>query len=331
MRRLGLILTLVALACVSALLWWAVAGGGADELRRMAAGAQRDFQNGMARALRALRGGEPGAVAALMALCFGYGFAHAVGPGHGKVVIGAWGVSRRVGLVRISAITLGAALAQASAAVLVFGLGALVLGLGRVALVDLAEGALVAASHAALGLIGAYLLWRGWRHRSALAAAPGLALAGAGGGAGSGGHEHGHAPGHSGHGNAGHDPSACGVCGHAHAPDPQAAARASSLGEALALIGAVAVRPCTGALLLLLIGWRMDVLLPALAGVYAMGLGTAAFTLIIAWGAVGLREGALAGLAGPGGGAARLARALPMVELLAGAALVALALVLLTG
>ncbi|MCC6007546.1 MAG: hypothetical protein JJU40_07700 [Rhodobacteraceae bacterium] len=340
MRRLGLILLLGAVAAAAI---WALQGGGADDLRRAAAAAQRDFQNGMARALRALRGAEPGAVAALMALCFGYGFAHAVGPGHGKVVIGAWGVSRRVGLARISAITLAAAMAQASTAVLVVGLGVLVLGLGRVALVDLAEVSLVMLSHAALGLIGAYLLWRGWRHRTGLllapagivgptpasivGPAPALALAPATAGMGEPTGTHGHGVAHVAHATDDLNDDACRSCGHSHAPDPSAAARAGSLGEALALVAAVAVRPCTGALLLLLIAWRMDVLAAGVAGVYAMGLGTAAFTLLVAWGSVGLREGTLAGL----GGARQLARALPLVEMAAGAGLVVMALVLLSG
>ena len=81
-------------------------------------------------------------------------------------------------------------------------------------------------------------------------------------------------------------------CGHHHGPTAAEAAGATSPAATLALIGAMAARPCTGALLVLVIAWRMDLAAAGVAAVLAMGLGTAAFTLIVAVLAVTGRDAA---------------------------------------
>ena len=59
-----------------------------EQVLRWAASEQREFQNAMARALRAVRAGEPAALLTLCTATAGYGVVHAIGPGHGKVLIG---------------------------------------------------------------------------------------------------------------------------------------------------------------------------------------------------------------------------------------------------
>ncbi|ETX16217.1 membrane protein [Roseivivax halodurans JCM 10272] len=282
---------------IAALAVWLWGFGGADLVAARAAAGQSEAQRAMAGALRSLRAGEPGALAALCGLAFTYGVFHAAGPGHGKILIGGYGVARRVALLKLSALALLSSLAQAAAAVALVYAGLWLLGWGRVEMTDAAERWFAPASYAAIGLIGLYLVLRAARRL--LRDRPG--------------HQH------------DHDHGVCASCGHAHGPAPDEAARVSSLREAAALIAAVAIRPCTGALFLLILTWRMDIVTAGILATFAMGLGTAAITIAVAIAAVTFREGALTRLSG----GAQTARLLAGIEALAGGVIALLALQLL--
>jgi nickel/cobalt transporter (NicO) family protein len=286
----------VAALLVLVLLTVAWAGGGFDRLALAAAGWQHDFQNAIARALRGARAGQAGAVWALLGACFAYGLAHAAGPGHGKVLVGGYGVARRVPMLRLALIALAAALGQAVTAVMLVYAGIWLLDLGREALVGVTEEVFAPASYGAIGLIGLWLAWRGLRRLR--------------GGAG---HDHPHDHQHHDHDHA--------HCGHAHGPTLAEVERAANLREVFALIAGIAIRPCTGALFVLIITWQMGIAGLGVAGTFAMAAGTGLVTVAVGLGAGVLRGGVLAGVMD----SPRAASVAAMLELGAGVVVAVLA------
>lgn len=268
--------------------------GGSAALADWAQTAQRTAQDRMATTLRALHAGAPGALAGLWGLCFAYGFVHAIGPGHGKLVVGAYGMGTNASLVRLGGIAMLGALGQALTAILLVLGGAALLGLTRAGMEEFAIRWLDRAALLAVLALGLWLVIRGVRafYRSRPAA---------------------------------QDQSAqdiCPSCGYSHAPDPVVVARAQSWREMAAVIGAISLRPCTGALFVLLLTWRMGLVWQGVGGVLAMALGTGLVTVAAALLAGGARRGAFSVPA-----MARFSPVLvPVFEILAGGVIMLLAL-----
>ena len=288
-------LRVAVLAGAALLLVWLFGFGGMSDLSRWAAEQQRETQNALAQGLRAVRAGEPGAWATLMGLCAAYGFFHAAGPGHGKLVIGGYGAAARVTAWRLSALAVASSLAQAVAAIALVGIGAVLLGWSRTQMTETADKVLAPASFIAIALVGAWLVVRGVRRGWAAVAHPI--------------DEHGK----------------CGSCGHAHGPSVDQAEAVTSWRDAAAIITSIAIRPCTGAVFLLILCFALDIAWAGIAGALVMGLGTASVTVLVALLAVSTRQSALAGFSGAGA-----VRAMALIEVVAGAliALVATALAL---
>ncbi|WP_170473758.1 nickel/cobalt transporter [Ruegeria arenilitoris] len=288
----------VALAC--GLLIWFWGSGGFDHLAAWAAGEQREFQNQIARSLRAARAEQPQAVATLLTVCFAYGFFHAIGPGHGKVLIGGYGLGRQVAFWRLSAISVLSSLGQAVTAVVLVYAGVLVFQMSRESLVGTTEQIMAPISYGAIAIIGLWLVVRALRsfakrHRSVSA------------------HEDHHDHDHH-HNHDHHDHDACSECGHRHGPSVEEVANVGSIREALILIAGIAARPCTGALFVLILTWQMGIALVGIAGAFAMALGTATVTTLVGWTSFGLRGGLLTSAS-----ATRFAAVLaPTIELVAG-------------
>ncbi|MFT3688860.1 nickel/cobalt transporter [Paenirhodobacter sp.] len=241
MRRAALIVSLVVAG--------AFALGMQDWLARDVIAFQREAQNALAGALRALRAGQPGAVTGFLALCFTHGFVHALGPGHGKAVIAAYAAASPASLRRLSALAALSSLAQAAVAVLLVYAVVWLFDGARERVEGLA-GVIEPLSLVLIAALGLMLAWRGARRLA-------------------GGRAHGHDHAHE----HGHD---CG-CGHSHAPDP--AAVTADWRTSAALILGVALRPCTSALFLLILTARLDLDLLGILGAFVMGLGTTAVTV----------------------------------------------------
>lgn len=277
-------LILSALAVAAAV--WLVAWGDPQAILRWAIAEQRDFQNRMAGAIRAIQAGEGGAWAALLGAAGAYGFVHALGPGHGKIVIGGVGLGVNVGTGRLLSLAVISSLAQALWAILLVYGGFALFEVSARRLTALVEDMLAPAGYVAIAAIGAILFWRGAR---ALRLRVGA-------------HDRHHA--------------GCGCAGHG--PAPEDVARLASWREGAALVLSIAIRPCTGAVFLLVIAWQMDLHAAGAAAVLVMGLGTAALTGLVAVSATATR-----GLATISGAQdRRLGLAAPVVQIAAGGVIV---------
>ncbi len=310
----AVMITGLGLLLAGGLLWLT---GALDGLAGWLQAGQRGAQDQLAGAIRALRSGEAGALAAFWTVCFGYGVLHAAGPGHGKLIIGGYGVARRVPVGRLAGLALASSLAQAAVAVaLVYALVA-VLGLTRSAVEGLAADWVAPVGHAMIAGLGLWLVWRGIGGLRRMAADAGRA-AGPDHGPDHrhGHHDHSHDPHHV------HGPD----CGHAHGPTIEEAARVHSFRDGVTLVAGIALRPCSGALFVLILTWQLGIAMAGVIGAFVMGLGTATVTVAVAAMAVWAREGAFAAL--PQG---RVARAIPVVEVALGGVIAVAALGLLVG
>ncbi len=235
----------VVLAAFWAFLPWA-------SLSQWAATEQRAFQNLMAQALRGIQAGDALAVWTLCAATAAYGFVHALGPGHGKILLGGAAMASGATFRRLTVLTLLSSVAQAGVAIVLVGSLVFVLRLGSRDLVSVTENWLAPLSYAAIAVLGVVLIVRGAR------AWPRVNR-----------HHHHH-----------HDDT-CG-CGHAHGPSVAQIGTLTTKSDALALIASIAMRPCTGALFVLVIAARFEVFWIGALAVLTMGLGTASFNLMVA-------------------------------------------------
>ena len=288
-------LNLGMLIAAGGLLLWLFGLGGMDLISHWAALQQREAQTALAAGLRAVRAGEPGAWITLMGVCASYGFFHAAGPGHGKLLIGGYGAAARVTALWLSTLAVISSLAQALTAIMLVGAGALVLGWSRARMTDTAEQVLAPASYGAIAMVGVWLAWRGLRRvRSVRAAAPVA------------------------------EDGTCHSCGHVHGPSVEQVASLTSWWDAVVIVVSVAMRPCTGAVFLLILCFGLGIPLAGIVGAMVMGLGTASVTVLVAILAVGTRRSALAGWSGSGA-----VRAIALIEIVAGAVIAVIATTLL--
>lgn len=247
-----------------------VPGFGFDALIAATAQAQSQFYQGLTSALRAVSS-SASALWTLLGLSFAYGVAHAAGPGHGKVVIGSYMLASGDTARRGALLALGSAMVQASVAVALVGLLAGLFGLSQSVL----SSTTITLERFGYGLIvvlGLYLLVSSIRRFFHATVS----------------HSHAHHDHHHAHPDPHHvHDEKCG-CGHAHVPDANAVADSANLPQTLALIVGAGLRPCTGALLVLVLALSQGLFWAGSLAAYAMGIGTALTVGVLAVFASGL-------------------------------------------
>ena len=248
----------------------------------------------------------------LLGLSFAYGVFHALGPGHGKAVLAAYVLANRETVKNGAILALLSAFLQALVAITLVGIAAGVLNVSGLALTR-ATWWLEIASYAMMVALGAWLVfrqmirpvWRWLTQRLARAStapvksddshsAKSKSQAN---------HDHHHHHDHAHCAHPAHRESGATElaprlqphdthqhdehCGHLHAPDPAMLTGRLTWSKASSAILAVGLRPCTGAIFVLVFSLAQGFFIAGVAAALAMGLGTgltvAALTTASLW------------------------------------------------
>lgn len=229
---------------------------------------QRSFYGAMTQSLDALRS-DWTAFWVLGGLSFLYGIFHAAGPGHGKVVISSYVLANETQLRRGVTLSVLSALLQSLVAVVFVLIAAGLLGMTSIAMGDAANWIGI-ASYGLVVLLGLWLVARkvfGWGHGHSHDDMAHKA------------HAHLHDDEHSGHDHALHDHHHD-HADHVHIVTPEATT--GSLREQLGVVLAVGLRPCSGALVVLVFALSQGLLPAGIAAVFLMGAGTAITVAVLA-------------------------------------------------
>lgn len=240
----------------------------------------------------------------LMGVSFIYGIFHAAGPGHGKAVISSYLVANEETWRRGIALSFASAVLQSLTAIAIVGIAAVLLGATAKLLGDTVR-VIEIVSYVLIILIGARLLWI--KGRSFFAALRRVktpagvtavtdhdredqAHAHDCGREHAQHHAHDHAHNHA-HDHS-HDDEEPDVLpwGHAHGPEPQDLAGPQGWRHGLAAIVSVGLRPCSGAIIVLVFALAQGLFWAGIASTFVMGLGTAITVAAVATLAVGARS-----------------------------------------
>ena len=247
---------------------------------------QSEFYREMSSTIRAAKS-DGRAVWTLLTISFAYGIFHAAGPGHGKAVISSYLVANQETARRGIALSFASALLQSLVAVLIVGVCAILLNATARTMCG-AERTIEIASYALIAAFGARLVWikGGGFIRALQGPQPALAMAAAVHY-----HRHDHDHGHD-HRHQDHDDQHehDEHCGHSHGPVPGELAGPGGWRRGFGAIFAVGLRPCSGAILVLVFALAQGLFWAGVAATFVMGLGTAITVAAIAVVAVSAKD-----------------------------------------
>jgi len=211
---------------------------------------QRDVNQQMSGLLKAVAANPRQAGMTLLLFSFVYGVLHALGPGHGKIVITTWLATHPSKLKSSIGLTLAASLLQGLVAI---GLVVIVLTILQLPArqLHLSSFWLEKASYALVGVLGLLLCWRALKKLRVLLRKPTFTA---------------FTPHHVHH-------EGCG-CGHQHLPNPDQLAQSDDWRARLMIILSMGMRPCSGAIMVLLFSKVIGVFAWGVASALAMAAGT---------------------------------------------------------
>jgi len=265
---------------------------------------------------------------ALLGVSFVYGIFHAAGPGHGKAVISSYLLANEETWRRGVTLSFASAVLQSLTAITIVAVAALLIGATAKMMGDTVR-AIETASYALIIVVGMRLVWvkaisfrrtlQKLRAEAAPAGPVAVECIGDSGpahqhehehvhvhehGHGECDHDHGHAHArdaahtdhvhhhHAHHGHS-HDEDEEGSVlpwGHAHGPEPEELAGPGGWRRGLSAIVAVGMRPCSGAIIVLVFALAQGLFWAGVASTFVMGLGTAITVGSIASLAVGAKS-----------------------------------------
>lgn len=244
------------------------------------------YQNRFSRELRAAVSDQQGGVGlagavSVIFLSFLYGIFHAAGPGHGKMVTVTYFLTRRGRVSSGLALAVGIAFVQAVSAIVIVGGLSWMLGSTSRDVIGMAT-TIEAGSYIIVVAVGLFMLVNILRGRDAC------------------GHIHGHDGHHHHHDH--HDHHHHETTADGHQPHEGEADRGNIVGLSLAS----GLRPCTGAILVLLFTLANGVFLLGVVATLFMGLGVAITIGLIGLGSIAAQRGLFRLL--PQGGGGRVSR-----------------------
>jgi ABC-type nickel/cobalt efflux system permease component RcnA len=281
---------------------------------------QSAFYQQMAGAIKAAKA-DGSALWTLVSISFLYGVFHAAGPGHGKAVISSYLIADNATWKRGALLAIISALVQALVAIAVVGVAAVLLGATARTMGNAVRWIEIAA-YSLIILFGLYLLWK--KGRSFFSAWRGKPTA----------QDHRHDSGHAHHDHAhahhhgAHDHVHDEHCGHSHGPEPAVLKGDDWFKRGMVAAVTAGMRPCSGAILVLVFALAQGIFLSGVAATFAMSAGVAITVTAIAVLAVFGKSLAVR-LSGAMGGSGDLA--LRGIEVLGALFVIAFGVLLLTG
>ncbi|CDU14121.1 nickel/cobalt transporter [Vibrio coralliirubri] len=259
---------------------------------------QREVNSELADLLYEAKSNPWGAGSYLIGFSFIYGMLHSLGPGHGKVIVSTYLATHPTKAKASLVLTIVSAFLQALVAILLVSVLLWGFSASMRAVNDKAN-MFVSLSFALVAVVGALICWKALKniytairkpklkvkaittlatdtaapisaHSPMALRSSGSMVMGATNALQAADHTH-----------ADHSHADCG-CGHQHVADPEAINKASTFREYAGIIVTIGIRPCTGAIMVLLFANMVGLYWMGVLSAFAMAVGTALTTSLIA-------------------------------------------------